>query len=115
MEMPMPMPMPNNTMDMGMHMTFYNHHKIHLYFDSWKFDNDSEYAGAIVALFLASVVLESLGWVKEWGKYYARQQDYWVQQLALIAVALLHFGYCMLAYLLMLAVMSYNTGAFFAV
>ena len=71
----MPMPMPNNTMNMDMdmsmmHMTFYSHYSVHLFFDSWKFDTDSKYAGALVALFLVSVFIEALNWIKSSLKIY---------------------------------------------
>lgn len=71
----MPMPMPNKTMDMDMdmsmmHMTFYNHHSVHLFFDSWKFDTDGKYSGALIALFLVSVFIEALNWIKSSLKIY---------------------------------------------
>ena len=59
-------------MDMGggMHMTFYNDWTIdELFFDSWEFKTDGKYAGAIVALFLVSVLVEFIQWAKCWVKY----------------------------------------------
>ena len=73
----MPMPMKNHTMDMdmsgGMHMTFYNDYNIQLFFESWKFDSDNEYAGALVGLFCVSVFIESLNLIKLFLKEYANQ------------------------------------------
>jgi len=59
------MPPMDGDMDMdAMHMTFYNHWTLHLFFDSWKFDTDSQYAGAIIGLFLVGVFVESLNLIK---------------------------------------------------
>ena len=68
------MNMKNMTMDMdmsGMHMTFYNDYNVQLFFEHWKFDTDSKYAGALVALFLVSVFIESLNLLKLFLKAYA--------------------------------------------
>ena len=72
------MNMKNNTMDMdmdmsGMHMTFYNDYNVQLFFDNWKFDSDSKYAGALVGLFLVSVFIESLNLIKLFLKDYANE------------------------------------------
>ena len=70
--------MKNDTMDMdmsmsGMHMTFYSDYSVQLFFDNWKFDTDSKYAGALVGLFLVSVFIESLNLIKLFLKAYANE------------------------------------------
>jgi hypothetical protein len=66
-------------MNMYMRMTFENSHNLQLWFDSWKFDSDSKYAGAIIGLFWASVGLELLLWMREWGRYFAAKQPFWIR------------------------------------
>ncbi|CAG9328523.1 unnamed protein product [Blepharisma stoltei] len=113
-EMNMPM---NMTMNMIMQMTFYNDHNFKLYFDSWHVDDDTKYAGAIVALFLASMGLEFLHFLLKLANFYQKKTPRTVQNMIYfnLGYGCLYFLWVSLAYLLMLAIMTYSTGVFCAI
>lgn len=108
----------NMTMDMTMEMqmTFYNDHHYKLYFDSWDFDTETKYAGGLVALISISFAIELVYFLSQLTARWARNADtlvlkgfWWLISAGMV------YAIVMFSYLMMLAVMTYSTGVFFAV
>jgi hypothetical protein len=126
MESLMSLTMGNNSdMDMNMtmtmtstermEMTFYNDHNFKLYFDSWDFDTHTKYSGGIVAFICISFAVEMLAFFSQLTARWARRAITPTEKLWWGVTAGLVYGNVMLSFLMMLAVMTYSTGVFFAV
>ncbi|CAG9317874.1 unnamed protein product [Blepharisma stoltei] len=109
----------NMTMNMNMYMamTFYNDHNFVVFFDSWHVDNDAKYAGAIILLFLVSMGLEFLHFLLKLVTVYQIKAQKTIQNLIFynFGYGIIYFLWVSLAYLLMLAIMTYSTGVFCAI
>ncbi|KAK1297811.1 Copper transporter 6 [Acorus calamus] len=89
---------------MMMHMTFFWGKDGYILFDGWPGERIGMYALALVAVFVASVAVEWLGSARIGSD----------RAGARIARTVVHAGRVGLAYLVMLAVMSFNVGVFVA-
>jgi hypothetical protein len=107
----------NMVMNMEMQMTFYNDHHYKLFFDSWDFDTEEKYAGGIVALLCVSFAIELVYFLSKLTAKWARRSDTSpvMKGLLWLITAGMVYAIVMFSYLMMLAVMTYSTGVFFAV
>ncbi|KAJ0742901.1 putative Ctr copper transporter [Helianthus annuus] len=106
----MPMPMPNHTMDgmCMMHMTFFWGKNVVMLFDDWPNGKLGMYILALVVLFVVAVAIEFLA-------YFSAVKTRASPIMSGLAHASVHGLRMALAYLVMLAVMSYNIGVFICV
>ncbi|CAG9317873.1 unnamed protein product [Blepharisma stoltei] len=103
-------------MSMTMQMTFHNN-DFKLYFDSWNVDNDFRYVITIAALFLAAIGLELVHFLAKLTAVYLKKvpkSDY-ITILLNLGNLCLFFLWVTLSYLLMLAIMTYSIGVFWAI
>ncbi|CAG9317815.1 unnamed protein product [Blepharisma stoltei] len=107
----------NVTKNVMMEMVFSSEHNFVIYFDSWTVDNESKYAGAIILIFLASMGLELLQFLLKIVLVFQKRASQTTQNVILfnLGYICLYFLWVSLAYLLMLAVMTYSTGVFCAI
>nr|XP_043638529.1 copper transporter 2-like [Erigeron canadensis] len=107
MMMPMPMPNDNNTMsDMStMHMTFFWGSNVVMLFNDWPNGKLGMYILALVLVFLVAVAIQFLS---EFQPIKTGASPF----VGALAQALFYGLRMALAYLVMLAVMSYNLGVF---
>ena len=111
----------NMTMNMTMEMqsTFYSDHHFEFLFDNIHVDSTEKYSGALVALFLLAALLGVLNYfVGHFTSLYkdsAAFNNGMRRLIVLLMMGLLKFLSISLSSILMLAVMTYNTGVFLVI
>ncbi|OMJ95908.1 hypothetical protein SteCoe_633 [Stentor coeruleus] len=100
-------------MSMEMQCTFYSDPHFEFLFNSWHVDSRSKYAGALVGLFFFAVAINVLNYFTSIIESKRKISSHKIQRLfLLLTMGFGRFFYISAIYILMLAVMTYNTGVF---